>query len=346
VLIATCTYVQSNHIFIEEQIVSEKLSTSWHSCQDLRDYPENAKLRAQLVARFYWMLARYLRLLASLSLEVFLLLFLDHISRFKSPLHLPKNYSSVSPEKPSCLHLLSPILLPSTLQSSNNLSSEPQTYMFAAMRAAVGIPRTSDILDYIYALPTPEEQEAAMEKVRSIEREAMISQTPQPGLLPLITYLERKQIPKAICTRNFDAPVTHLLEKFLAGQKFHPIITRDFRPPKPDPAGILHIAKEFGLDNRGDSLIMVGDSLDDMTAGYRAGAATVLLVNNVNAHLATHEHTDMCISRLDELVEVLESGFVGQTVAAVEESDARGRAEEVLRDRQGEVNRELQKEGR
>ncbi len=42
---------------------------------------------------------------------------------------------------------------------------------------------------------------------------------------------------------------------------------------------------------------MVGDSVDDMTAGFRAGAATVLLVNEVNAHLATHEHTDLCIRR-------------------------------------------------
>jgi HAD superfamily hydrolase (TIGR01549 family) len=208
--------------------------------------------------------------------------------------------------------------------------------MFAAMRTAVGIPRTSDILDHIYALPTPEEQEAAMKKVRSIESEAMISQTPQPGLLTLMTYLERNEIPKAICTRNFDAPVMHLLEKFLPGQQFHPIITRDFRPPKPDPAGILHIARELGLDDRGESLIMVGDSLDDMTAGYRAGAATVLLVNDVNAHLAKHEHTDLCISRLDELIEVLEHGFVGQTATATEESDTRGRAEEVLREGRGE----------
>lgn len=213
------------------------------------------------------------------------------------------------------------------------------------MRAAVGIPRTSDILDHIYALPTPEEQEAAMEKIRAIEREAMTSQTPQPGLLLLMAYLERKQIPKAICTRNFDAPVSHLLEKFLAGQKFFPIITRDFRPPKPDPAGILHIARELGLDDRGESLIMVGDSLDDMTAGYRAGAATVLLVNGVNAHLATHEHTDMCISRLDELIEILEGGFVGRTTVAVGESDTSGRAE-VLREEKGEVNGEVEKEGR
>jgi HAD superfamily hydrolase (TIGR01509 family) len=212
--------------------------------------------------------------------------------------------------------------------------------MFAAMRTAIGIPRTSDILDYIYALPTPSEQEAAMEKVRTIEREAMISQTPQPGLLPLMAYLEQKQIPKAICTRNFDAPVMHLLENFLPGQKFYPIITRDFRPPKPDPAGILHIAKEMGLNDRGESLIMVGDSLDDMTAGYRAGAATVLLVNNVNAHLATHEHTDLCISQLDELIDVLEKGFVGRTASREEQSNTKVRAEKVLKEGKGEVKYE------
>ena len=123
--------------------------------------------------------------------------------------------------------------------------------------------------------------------------------------------------------------MNHLLDTFLPGQVFAPIVTREFRPPKPDPAGILHIARTWGLDDGGNGLIMVricamhdmiteiwdnqsvlprtseltltcvqvGDSLDDMTAGYRAGAATVLLVNEVNAHLASHEHTDLCIKR-------------------------------------------------
>lgn len=81
---------------------------------------------------------------------------------------------------------------------------------------------------------------------------------------------------------------------------------------------------------------MVGDSLDDMTAGYRAGAATVLLVNEVNAHLAEHEHTDLCIRTLDELVDVLERGFVGRTEGHVEESSARERAETVLSEGKGE----------
>ncbi len=54
---------------------------------------------------------------------------------------------------------------------------------------------------------------------------------------------------------------------------------------------------------------MVGDSIDDMTAGRAAGAATVLLVNEVNAHLSDHPNTDMIIRRLDELIPILEVGF-------------------------------------
>ena len=52
----------------------------------------------------------------------------------------------------------------------------------------------------------------------------------------------------------------------------------------------------------------------------------------------------MCISRLDELIEILESGFVAQAEAAVEESDTRGRAEEVLREGKGEASGEMEKE--
>jgi hypothetical protein len=42
-----------------------------------------------------------------------------------------------------------------------------------------------------------------------------------------------------------------------------------------------------------------------------AGAATVLLLNERNVHLKEHAHTDLCISRLDDLVDILEQGFVG-----------------------------------
>lgn len=233
--------------------------------------------------------------------------------------------------------------------------------MFAQFRSAVNIDKSVDILDHIHALP-PKEQEEAFAKIRAIESSAMESQyvplppnlsalltgtrAPQPGLLPLMQYLTSHSIPKGICTRNFDAPVDHLLSKFLPAETFAPIVTRDFKPPKPSPAGILHIAKSWGFIRQDESgeevgdargVIMVGDSIDDMTAGYRAGAATVLLVNDVNAHLAEHEHTDLCVARLDELVEVLENGFVGRIERSAEDNDTRARAEGVLESGKGEV---------
>ncbi|KAK0615839.1 HAD-like domain-containing protein [Bombardia bombarda] len=220
--------------------------------------------------------------------------------------------------------------------------------MFAEMRSALGISKSEDILDHVYSLPTPEQQRAAMEAIRNIERTAMTSQVAQPGLVRLMKYLDERGVRKGICTRNFDAPVNNLLSKFLAGSVFAPIVTRDFRPPKPDPAGILHIARSWGLVRRStgeagvpsageeghrpakgqdgaehlveteageqvadaSALIMVGDSIDDMTAGHRAGAKTVLLVNDVNRHLADHEHTDATITRLDELIDMLENGLL------------------------------------
>ena len=184
------------------------------------------------------------------------------------------------------------------------------------MREALGITRTIDILEHIDTLP-PHDQTVALNKIRAIERTAMTSQTPQPGLLTLMSYLDARGIPKAICTRNFEVPVQNLLTNFLEGSHFHPVVTRDFRPPKPDPAGILHIAENWGLkgkDGKGDAsaLLLVGDSIDDMSAGRKAGTATVLLVNDVNRELVDHEHTDLVIQTLDELVDILEHGFVGR----------------------------------
>ncbi|KAJ5172949.1 hydrolase [Penicillium capsulatum] len=189
----------------------------------------------------------------------------------------------------------------------------PQYNMFQEMRDALGIDSSTDILHHIRELPTREEHEAAIAKVQAVERRAMTDQQPQPGLLRLMDYLQSRGMRRALCTRNFETPVRWLIQNHLPAHIFLPIITRDTRNvlPKPDPAGILYIAREWGLTNRAENLIMVGDSIDDMTAGHTAGAATVLLLNERNMHLREHDHTDICINRLDELVDILERGFVG-----------------------------------
>ena len=77
-----------------------------------------------------------------------------------------------------------------------------------------------------------------------------------------------------------------------------------------------------------------------MTAGHRAGAATVLLVNEVNAHLVRHEHTDLVVERLDELVAVLEEGFLGREFGGEEEGEEEDGEEEDGEEENGEEEEE------
>lgn len=226
--------------------------------------------------------------------------------------------------------------------------------MFREMRSVLDIPKSTDILDHIRSLSSePDEkpsndgepsspQSRAQEAIRQIERNAMSTQEPQPGLVELMKYLEGRKIPKALCTRNFLLPVEHLIDTFLSDLKggFDMIITRETKgvQPKPSPEGLWKIAQNWGLEQEavasedktvdsadghdpleiarrylGQGLIMVGDSIDDMASGYRAGAATVLLVNEDNKELADHKFTDLSVHRLDELVEILDNGFVGKS---------------------------------
>ncbi|KAK9376212.1 HAD-like domain-containing protein [Lipomyces chichibuensis] len=185
----------------------------------------------------------------------------------------------------------------------------PQTWMFSEMRRALGIARSVDILDHIYSLEVAE-QEIAHEKVRQVERTAMVQMKPQPGMFSQgrpFQFLEANKLRKAICTRNFNTPVNHLLTTFLPKKLFHPIVTREFKPPKPSPAGILHIANHWKMDPK--HLIMVGDSVDDMLAGHRAGVTTILLESDVNTHLKDAQETDAVVQRLDDIISLLKGGI-------------------------------------
>lgn len=54
---------------------------------------------------------------------------------------------------------------------------------------------------------------------------------------------------------------------------------------------------------------MVGDSIDDITAGYEAGALTVLVKSKGKEELERDPRTDVVVERLDELVGLLEGGL-------------------------------------
>lgn len=225
--------------------------------------------------------------------------------------------------------------------------------MFKEMRSALGIPKSVDILEHIHSLSARNDQNfssprsRAQDAIKRIEREAMRHQQPQPGLNELITRLAKWDIRLALCTRNFEMPVRHLLEKFVSEEgrsHFSPLITRETEgiKAKPSPEGIWACVQGWDHSSTGDEamkvvdgrvglepgteedkmrgcedVIMVGDSVDDIEAGARAGAATVLLVNEENRHLLEEDkwprRVDVSIQRLDELADVLERGFEGRS---------------------------------
>lgn len=71
-------------------------------------------------------------------------------------------------------------------------------------RSALGIDKSIDIITHIRGLPTLKDRTNAVAKVQAIEREAMVKQTPQPGLVELMDYLHSKGVRRALCTRNFE----------------------------------------------------------------------------------------------------------------------------------------------
>ena len=108
-------------------------------------------------------------------------------------------------------------------------------------------------------------------------------------------------------------PVTHLISTHLPSHltPFSPIVTRAFQPPKPSPAGILHIAEAWGAAPA--QLVMVGDSADDMAAGRGAGALTVLVRSAGKEALEGDARTDVVVGGLGELGGLLlEGGLRGR----------------------------------
>lgn len=54
----------------------------------------------------------------------------------------------------------------------------------------------------------------------------------------------------------------------------HQVLTRDFKPVKPHPAAIIHIAEKWNTEPK--ALMMIGDDKNDINCGNAAGASIYL----------------------------------------------------------------------
>lgn len=183
----------------------------------------------------------------------------------------------------------------------------PQPWMFKEMRSVIGLTDSKiDILTFISKLPL-EQQNEANYKISQVEEKAMLEMQPQLGLMPLLSHLQTLNLPMSILTRNLINSVNHLLSTHIPSHahiEFDPILTRSFQPPKPQPDALFHIAEKWGI--KADELIMVGDSMDDINAGFDAGAVTVMIKSVMNGKDQTNEKVGHVVESLQDIIALLE----------------------------------------
>ncbi len=145
---------------------------------------------------------------------------------------------------------------------------------FPAIRRALDIPEQDDILLHLAALP---EAEAAAKHAWLLEHERALAERarPAPGALELVRELQRRGVRLGILTRNGHQLALITLEAIGLGGCFptEHILGRGEARPKPDPDGLLRIARRWNVTPA--ELVMVGDYRFDLDCGRARVSRTV-----------------------------------------------------------------------
>lgn len=172
---------------------------------------------------------------------------------------------------------------------------------FEAIKRALDIPASDDILHHLAALPA-DEAAAKHAWLLEHERELALAAQPAPGALALVRELQQRDCRLGILTRNAHELALLTLQAIGLGDCFATadVVGRDEAPPKPHPGGLLHLAEQWRVAPQ--QLVMVGDYRFDLDCARAAGAFGVLvnLPENPWPELTDHFAVD-CHALLNHL---------------------------------------------
>jgi hydrogenase expression/formation protein HypE len=210
--------------------------------------------------------------------------------------------------------------------------TRPGDLDFAAVRRAMGCPQGVGLLEFLGGIEDDEERRRKEAILVAWESEAADRCRANDGAVGLVSFLRERGVPMAIITRNRRETV----ERSLANVRgieiadFAVVVARDVPVnPKPYPDGVLHTARELGMDVGG--LLMIGDHAFDVEAGRRAGALTMFLRNDP-LESPPENGADFVVATLEEAREVIRYGlplppgklradFLGESLAVVLHDD-------------------------
>lgn len=187
---------------------------------------------------------------------------------------------------------------------------------FVKMRKRVGLALGRDIgrgdmLGEVNKEPSETRREAALLAIKEVEREGHEKMKLARDVNRVCAFLDDRNIPRAILTRNSKESLDYFHNRLPNIPEFHPAVSRDCGfPPKPYPDALQHICQDvWGIPT--SDVIMIGDSAkDDVRAGRRAGAITVLLGDETKREDLTDEFVpDYKIKDLTEFNKLLEKEF-------------------------------------
>lgn len=105
--------------------------------------------------------------------------------------------------------------------------------------------------------------------------------SPMPGLSVLLDYLERRDIPKAICTSSARRLALAVLQKHGVLDRFRFVLTSaDIQNGKPDPEIYTKAAARFSIDPA--DMLVLEDSEAGSRAARAAGAYPVAVLSHHN----------------------------------------------------------------
>ncbi len=173
---------------------------------------------------------------------------------------------------------------------------------FQALRKELGISPRNGILEAIEMMPATESARAG-KKLLEAELAAVQQARLMPQAKKVLRWIRQAGLTTALLTRNAEAAMKQVLQKFFAEDKFFDLTwSRENGPIKPEPEGILRACRQLGAAT--EKTCCVGDFHYDIVAANAAGAVSVLLDPSGRCEYA--DQADHVIRRLDELIDILE----------------------------------------
>ncbi len=121
-----------------------------------------------------------------------------------------------------------------------------------------------------------------------------------PGVVELLEFLKSLKVPLGIATSKPQQMAEKvILNSRLSNFSFEITGTGIF-PPKPEPAIVLNVMDKMGIQKG----FMIGDRLEDVIAGKRAGLSTCAIVQSVHTRKDfEHAKADLIFDSMKELAE-------------------------------------------